>query len=62
VTRPTCDVAKHRRGFTAKVRDEVSEAALAHMDRNAVRAAYLRAQYLDERAELSDRWEKFILK
>ncbi|MBS0244609.1 MAG: site-specific integrase [Proteobacteria bacterium] len=48
-------------GEVDKVRDEVSEAALAHMDRNAVRAAYLRAQYLDERAELSDRWEKFIL-
>lgn len=49
-------------GEVDKVRDEVSEAALAHMDRNAVRAAYLRAQYLDERAELMDRWEKFVLK
>lgn len=49
-------------GEVDKVRDEVSEAALAHMDSNAVRAAYLRAQYLDERAELMNRWEKFVLK
>lgn len=49
-------------GEVDKARDEVSEAALAHQDGNAVRAAYLRAQYLDERAELMSRWEKFVLK
>lgn len=49
-------------GEADKVRDEVSEAALAHMDRNAVRAAYLRAQYLDERKALMGRWEAFVSK
>lgn len=49
-------------GEVDKVRDEVSEAALAHLDGNAVRAAYLRAQYLDERAELMNRWETFVLR
>jgi integrase len=38
------------------VRDEVSEAALAHADRNAVRAAYRRTNYLEERRELMRRW------
>jgi integrase len=38
------------------VRDEVSEAALAHADRNAVRAAYRRTNYLDERREVMGRW------
>lgn len=41
------------------VRDEVSEAALAHADRNAVRAAYRRTNYLDERRELMARWSAF---
>jgi integrase len=38
------------------VRDEVSEFALAHADRNAVRAAYRRTNYLVERRELMQRW------
>lgn len=38
------------------VRDETSEAALAHRDRDAVRAAYRRTNYLDERRELMQRW------
>jgi integrase len=38
------------------VRDEVSEAALGHTDRNPVRAAYLRTQFLDERRALMGRW------
>lgn len=38
------------------VRDEVSEAALAHADRNTVRAAYRRTNYLEERRELMQRW------
>jgi integrase len=49
-------------GEVDKVRDAVSEAALAHMDRDAVRAAYLRAQYLDERVALMGRWQEFVLK
>jgi integrase len=38
------------------VRDEVSESALAHADRNAVRAAYRRTNYLEERQVLMQRW------
>ncbi len=38
------------------VRDEVSEAALAHGDRNLVRAAYRRTNYLEERRDLMQRW------
>lgn len=42
------------------VRDEVSEAALAHSDRNAVRAAYRRTRFLDERRALMQSWADFI--
>ena len=42
------------------VRDEVSEAALAHADRNKVRAAYRRTRFLDERAGLMQRWAEFV--
>ena len=38
------------------VRDEVSEAALAHADPNAVRAAYRRTRFLDERVGLMQQW------
>lgn len=41
------------------IRDEVSEAALAHADRDAVRAAYKRTDHLDERRELMLRWSDF---
>src|SRR5205085_9442801 len=40
----------------AKVRDEVSEAALAHVIPNKVRAAYLRSRFLAERRELMANW------
>ncbi len=42
------------------VRDEVSEAALAHTDPNAVRAAYRRTRFLDERVGLMQRWAEFV--
>lgn len=42
------------------VRDEVSEAALAHADQNAVRAAYRRTRFLDERIRLMQRWADFV--
>ena len=42
------------------VRDEVSEAALAHADSNAVRAAYMRTRFLDERVGLMQRWADFV--
>jgi len=37
-------------------RPDVIEAALAHSERNAVRAAYNRASYLRERRELAVWW------
>ena len=42
------------------VRDEVSEAALAHTDRDKVRAAYRRTRFLEERRELMQVWADFI--
>jgi integrase len=42
------------------VRDEVSEAALAHADHNTVRAAYRRTRFLDERIGLMQRWAEFV--
>ena len=43
----------------AKVPDEVSEAALAHTDKDKVRAAYRRTNYLQARIELAEDWGKF---
>lgn len=40
----------------AGVRDEISEAALAHSDRNKVRAAYRRTDFLDERRGVMREW------
>jgi integrase len=42
------------------IRDEVSEAALAHADTNQVRAAYRRTTYLDERRMVMDEWAKTV--
>jgi integrase len=42
------------------VRDEVSEAALGHADQNAVRAAYRRTDFLNERVEVMTRWADFV--
>lgn len=44
-----------------KVRDEVSEVALAHVDKDKVREAYKRALYLDERRPLMQRWTAYAL-
>lgn len=41
------------------VRDEVSEAALAHTDPNPVRAAYRRTTFLDERRVAMQAWADF---
>lgn len=43
----------------AKVRDEVSEAALAHKIPDKVRAAYLRTRFLDERRQLMQDWTDY---
>jgi integrase len=42
------------------VRDEVSEAALAHTDPNAVRAAYRRTTFLDERRVVMQAWADVV--
>jgi integrase len=42
------------------VRDEVSEAALAHTDRDRVRGAYRRTRFLEERRILMQRWADFL--
>jgi integrase len=44
----------------AKVRDEVSEAALAHRIPDKVRAAYLRTQFLGERRKLMNDWASYV--
>ena len=43
------------------VRDEVSEAALGHADRDRVRAAYLRTQFLEERRAVMERWARTVM-
>jgi integrase len=42
------------------VRDEVSEAALAHADGNRVRAAYRRTRFIEERTALMQRWCDYV--
>ena len=42
------------------VRDEVSEAALAHADQNEVRAAYRRTTYFEERRTVMQNWAKLV--
>jgi integrase len=42
------------------VRDEVSEAALAHQIPEKVRAAYLRSDFLEERTRLMDCWSAYV--
>jgi integrase len=44
----------------AKVRDEVSEAALAHRIPEKVRAAYLRTSFIEERAAIMQKWGEFV--
>ena len=44
----------------AKVRDEVSEAALAHKIPDKVRAAYLRTSFLEERRQLMRAWADYV--
>lgn len=39
---------------------DVIEAALAHVDKNSVRAAYNRAQYLERRRKMMDWWSEHI--
>ena len=41
---------------SAKARDEVSEAALAHTIKDRVKAAYLRTDFFEERKSLMEAW------
>lgn len=41
---------------------DLIEKALAHVDKNAVRRTYNRAEYLDKRREMMDWWSSYILR
>ncbi len=42
------------------MRPDVIEAQLAHGDQDAVRSAYNRASYLDERRRMMQRWADYL--
>jgi integrase len=46
----------------AKVPDRIAEAALAHVDKDRVQAAYLRSNFVEERRKLMQSWADFILR
>ena len=46
---------------TARVADEVSEAALAHQTKDRVKAAYLRTDFFDRRKSLMRAWAAHCL-
>ena len=46
----------------AKVPDRIAEAALAHVDKDRVQAAYLRSSFVEERRELMRLWADFVLR
>ncbi|WGI22147.1 integrase arm-type DNA-binding domain-containing protein [Amylibacter sp. IMCC11727] len=54
--RATASTILNNRGFDG----EVIEAALAHQDKNAVRRAYNRATYWDQRVELMQAWADLV--
>jgi integrase len=39
---------------------DIIESALAHTDKNTVRAAYNRAEYVDRRRDMMDWWSKRV--
>jgi integrase len=45
----------------AKVSDRIAEAALAHIDKDRVQAAYLRSNFVEERRKLMQAWADFVL-
>lgn len=49
-------IANEQTSFSA----DAIERTLAHVERNAVRAAYHRAEYLDERRRLLTRWADYL--
>lgn len=42
------------------VPDEISERALAHKDKNAVRAAYLRSDFYEQRMPVMEKWAQYL--
>lgn len=54
--RSTASTILNETGF----KPDVIERQLAHVERNKVRAAYHRAEYLDERAEMLDWWGNYL--
>ena len=54
--RSTASTLLNERGY----RPDVIEAQLAHGERNAVRAAYNRAEYLDERRAMMQEWADYL--
>lgn len=54
--RGTASTLLHEQGF----RPEVIEMQLAHKERNAVKAAYNKARYLDERKIMMQKWADYI--
>ena len=54
--RGTASTILHESGF----RTEVIEKQLAHKERNAVKAAYNKAQYMEERVEMMKWWSDYI--
>jgi integrase len=54
--RALASTALNEQGFDP----DVIEAALAHVDKNAIRAAYNRAQYLERRKTMMAWWSEHI--
>ena len=54
--RAMASTALNEMGF----RSDVIERQLAHQERNAVRAAYNRAEYLSERRAIMSRWADYL--
>lgn len=53
-------IARTAAAESAKFRNEILEAALAHGKKNAIEAAYNRAEYIKERVVLMEWWGDFI--
>ena len=54
--RATASTILNEKGF----RSDVIELLLAHVEKNQVRAAYNRAEYLDERREVLQWWADYL--
>ncbi len=44
-----------------QIRFEVAEACLAHQEKSSVVRAYSRSDYLDERREVMQRWNEYVV-